>query len=103
MKIDLTNDELAFIAKALKSHAHVAVESECATEAEIAGRALCAKFLASINIKEMGREAYDIEHLLDEARQDFCGIGNDGEMSELCRMANAGGDAGASKKGAKTR
>lgn len=81
MKVELSNEEAGFIAKALKAYAGEALEKLKGpelTQAEKTGRKLCARFLDELPGE--GVEAMSLEESFNQAREAFCGIGNDSEL-----------------------
>lgn len=89
MQLDLNDYELVLIGKALKHWAGYALE--CSTnnddlelvQTEYIGRCLCSKVLKSLDFEKVPK---GIETLFDDARNEFCGIANDGDLGTCCIM-----------------
>lgn len=85
MKIELTIEEADFIAKALKAYAVELMEYGATrkpaidlTQAEKTGRKICARFFDEMPGE--GVEAMSLEESFNQAREAFCGIGNDSDL-----------------------
>ena len=81
MKVELDTKEALFVAKALKAYAGESLENMNGpelTQAEKTGRKVCSRFLESLDGKKA--DAMELEEAFNQAREAFCGIGNDSDL-----------------------